>query len=92
MSTMPNVASWMGPTTRITASMTPRIALNRVNTFARMISPSVRLVRSPVSLTAPRATRSRTCSAVSPLGGVSNSGGGTWGSAVSPGAIGAVIE
>ena len=41
------------------ASM-PRIALNRVNTFARTISPSVRLVRSPVSLTCPRATRSAT--------------------------------
>ena len=45
------MASWIGPTTMITASIAPRIALKRVNTLARMISPSVRLVRSPVSLT-----------------------------------------
>ena len=30
--------------------MLPRMALNRVKTFARMISVSVRLVRSPLSL------------------------------------------
>ena len=50
-STMPNVASWIGPTTAMTASIVPRIALNRVSTLARTISPSVRLVRSPVSFT-----------------------------------------
>ena len=44
----------------------PRMALNRVNTLARTISPSVRLVRSPVSLACPRATRSCTSAAVRP--------------------------
>ena len=58
------VASWIGPTTMMTASIAPRIALKRVKTLARTISPSVRLVRSPVSLTAPRATRSCTSAAV----------------------------
>ncbi len=35
---MPNVASWICPTTRMTASIVPRIALKRVKTLARMIS------------------------------------------------------
>ena len=69
--TTPNVASWISPTTRMTTSIVPRIALNRVNTLARTISPSVRLVRSPVSLTWPCATRSATSAAVRPVGGVS---------------------
>ncbi len=58
ISTSPKVPSWIGPTTRITASIAPRMALNRVNTLARTISPIVRLVRVPASLVAPRATRS----------------------------------
>src|SRR5258705_4019642 len=74
----------------ITASIAPRIALNRVKTFARMISPIVRLVRSPVSFTAPRATRSCTSAAVRPAGGVVNSGSCETGSAVSPDVSGAV--
>ena len=45
----------------------PRMALNRVNTLARTISPRVRLVRSPVSLVCPRATRSCTSAAVRPV-------------------------
>ena len=45
-----NSASWIGPITRITATAAPRIALKRVKTLARMISESLRLVRSPVSL------------------------------------------
>jgi hypothetical protein len=49
--TRPNVASWIGPTMMITTSIEPRMALKRVNTFARTISPTVRLVRSPVSFT-----------------------------------------
>ena len=45
-STRPNSASWIGPTIRMTTSIDPRIALNRVKMFARAISPSERLVRS----------------------------------------------
>src|SRR6476661_4003680 len=89
-STSPNVASWIGPTPTITASIAPRIALNRVKTLARTISPMVRLVRSPVSLTSPRATRSCTSAAVSPAGGVSKAGGCDSGGAVSPDVSGAV--
>ena len=65
-STMPNSASWIGPTIRITTSIVPRIALNRVKMLARTISASVRLVRSSATLTWPRATRSATSAAVSP--------------------------
>ena len=61
------MASWIGPITTITASSAPRMALKRVNTLARTISPSVRLVRSPVSLVCPRATRSCTSAAVEAL-------------------------
>ena len=42
-STMPNRASCGSPTTKITASRTPRIRLNRVKMFARRISPTDRL-------------------------------------------------
>ena len=69
-STRPNSASWIGPTTRISDEHVPRIALNRVKTFARTISASVRLVRSSATLTWPRATRSATSAAVSPFGPV----------------------
>ena len=55
-STMPNSASWIGPTIRITTSIEPRIALKRVKMFARAISDSVRLVRSSAVLTCPRDT------------------------------------
>ena len=65
---MPNSASWIGPTIRITTSIDPRIALNRVKMLARAISASVRLVRSSATLTWPRATRSATSAAVSPFG------------------------
>ncbi len=67
------VASWIGPITTITASAAPRMALNRVNTLARTISPRVRLVRSPVSLVCPRATRSCTSAEVRPVGAVRQS-------------------
>jgi hypothetical protein len=49
--TMPNSASWIGPTIRITTSSDPRIALKRVKMLARAISASVRLVRSSATLT-----------------------------------------
>ncbi len=58
----PNSASWSWPTTRMITSIVPRIALKRVRTLARMISPYVRLVRSPASFVSPCATRSRTSS------------------------------
>ena len=64
--TMPNSPSAGDPNTRISTSIVPRMALKRVNTLARTISVSVRLVRSPASLTSPRATRSATSAAVSP--------------------------
>ena len=38
-STTPNVASWISPKMRMTASITPRMALKRVKMFARRISP-----------------------------------------------------
>lgn len=43
------------------------IALNRVKTLARTISPMERLLRTGTSLTSPRATRSATSAAVSPF-------------------------
>ncbi|GGN61151.1 hypothetical protein GCM10011579_027130 [Streptomyces albiflavescens] len=45
---------------------TPMIALNRVKTFARTISPSERLLRTGTSFTSPRATRSATSAADNP--------------------------
>ena len=80
--------SWIGPTTRMTASIVPRIALKRVKTLARTISPSVRLVRSPVSFTAPRATRSGTSAAVE--AGRRCLVRRRWRAAESPGATGAL--
>ena len=68
--TMPNRPSVGDPNTRISTSIVPRMALKRVKTFARTISVSVRLVRSPASFTSPRATRSATSAAVSPVGAV----------------------
>ena len=49
--TKPKSASCPSPNTRISTNIVPRIALNRVSTFARTISPSVRLVRSSAALT-----------------------------------------
>ena len=51
--TRPNRASAGEPTTRTTTNSTPRMALKRVKTLARTISPSVRLVRSSTWLTWP---------------------------------------
>jgi hypothetical protein len=45
---------------------TLKIALIRVNTFARMISPAVRLALVPASFVYPAATRSATSAADSP--------------------------
>ncbi len=77
-STSPKVASWIGPTTRITASIAPRMALNRVNTLARTISLIVRLVRVPASLVTPRATRSWTSTAVNPAAAVLPATASAW--------------
>src|SRR6266511_2679173 len=77
--TMPNSASCGCPTARMTTSSTPRIALNRVKTFARTISPNVRLVRSELVFVAPCATRSWTSAAVRPVSGVSCTGSGATG-------------
>lgn len=49
--TNPNRPSWMGATASITTHRTPMIALNRVNTFARTISPTERLLRTGTSFT-----------------------------------------
>ena len=65
--TIPNRPSVGEPNARISTSIVPRMALNRVSTFARMISVSVRLVRSPASLTSPRAVRSATSATVNPV-------------------------
>ena len=69
ISTRPKSASCNGPTTRMIASIAPRIALNRVNTLARTIWPTVRVGAAGTSLTCPRATRSSTSAAVSPRSG-----------------------
>src|SRR6478752_5970906 len=68
--TKPNRPSAGDPNTRIRASIVPRIALKRVKRLARTISASVRLVRSPRSFASPRAARSATSVAVSPVGAV----------------------
>ena len=73
-STMPNRASCGWPTTRITASNAPRRKLNRVKMFARKISATDRLVRSPPAFASPRERRSATWALVSPAGGVSATG------------------
>jgi hypothetical protein len=57
---MPNSASCGSPQTKITASRTPRIRLNLVKMFARRISGTERLVRSPPALVSPRERRSAT--------------------------------
>ena len=73
-STMPNRASCGWPATRITASKTPRMKLNRVKIFARKISATDRLVRSPPAFASPRERRSATWAPVRPAGGVSATG------------------
>lgn len=65
--TYPNRLSWKGATNIMTSQSTPMIALNRVKTFARTISARDRLLRTGTSLTCPRATRSATSAAVSPV-------------------------
>ncbi len=67
------------PTTSTITNIVVRIALNRVSTLARTISPNVRLVFSVASLVSPRATRSRTSSCMSPEAGVSCGGDSTAG-------------
>jgi hypothetical protein len=93
-SSSPNTASCTGPTTRITASSPPSSALNRVITFARRISPRVRLGPGPTRLTRPAATRSATCAPVNPSArsalsprARSASGGGPTGGATAPPAL-----
>lgn len=95
--TRPKRPSWIGPTTRMIANITPMIALKRVKTLARTISLAERLERTGTSLTSPRATRSATSAAVrpprrpgsSPSGwapsGVSPSGLSRWASPRRPG-------
>ena len=73
-STTPNRASCGWPTTKIRASKTPRMKLNRVRMFARKISATGRLVRSPPAFVKPRERRSATCALVRPAGGVSTIG------------------
>ncbi len=73
-STMPNRASCGWPTTRITASKTPRMKLKRVKMFARRISATERLVRSPPTFVSPRARCSATWALVRPAAGVSAAG------------------
>ena len=48
--------------------------LNRVKMFARKISATERLVRSPPAFVKPRERRSATCALVSPADGVSATG------------------
>ena len=48
--TTPNKASWIGPTMRISTSIAPRRALNRVKTLARTIWATVRVGAAGTSL------------------------------------------
>ena len=73
-STTPNRASFQSPQTKITASRTPRIRLNLVKMFARRISATERLVRSPPAFVSPRERRSATWALVNPAGGVHATG------------------
>ena len=66
ISTKPNSASWSGPTTRMTASIAPSSALNRVKTFERTICDTVRVLDRGTTLTWPRASRSATSVALRP--------------------------
>ena len=68
--TRPKSASAGDPTTSTATNSTPRMALKRVRTLARMMAESGRLVCSSTRLTWPAATRSATCAAVSPVAGV----------------------
>lgn len=81
--TKPKRLSWIGATNSMISQSTPMIALNRVKTFARTISPIDRLLRSGTSLTCPRATRSATSAAVRPNAGVGK-GTGCTGSSSAP--------
>ena len=79
MRTNPNNPSAGEPNTRISASIVPRIALKRVNTLARTIWATVRLVRAPLAFVSSRATRSATSFPVRPVGGVSGRATGSGG-------------
>ena len=68
--TKPNKESAPSPKIRMRTNIDPSNALMRVNTLARRISPTVRLVRSSAALTCPACTRSATSAAVSPPGPV----------------------
>ncbi len=61
------------PVVITSAKRTPSMALMRVNTLARMISPTVRPVFSPATFTCPAETRWATCAAVSPRAGSTGS-------------------
>ncbi len=65
-STMPNSASWMGPTTRITTSSPPRIALKRVSTLACTIARTDRVDASATVLPRPAAWRAAASRSVRP--------------------------
>lgn len=67
--TKPNRLSWIGATNSMITQSTPMIALNRVKTLARTMSARERLLRTGTSLTWPRAIRSATPAAVSPVAG-----------------------
>ena len=73
-STTPNRASFHSPQTKITASSTPRSRLNLVKMFARRISATERLVRSPPAFVSPRERRSATWALLNPAGGVHATG------------------
>ena len=59
--------------------------LNRVRMFARRISATERLVRSPPSFASPRERRSATSAPLSPDGGVSATGAASAAEIVPPG-------
>ncbi len=66
--TKPKRASRHSPRTRTVPISTLMMALNRVKTLARRISPNVRDDRWSLTLTFPSATRWATSAAVSPRG------------------------
>ena len=65
--TKPKSESWNGATNHMTTHMEPMRPLNHVRVFERMMLARLRLRGSGASLVCPRATRSATCSDVSPV-------------------------
>ncbi|CAM5717218.1 hypothetical protein SALBM135S_05868 [Streptomyces alboniger] len=85
--TKPKRLSWIGATKSMITQSTPMIALKRVKTLARTISPRERELRTGTSLTSPRSTRSATSAEVRPVFRLAGGGTGCTGSSSAPASI-----